>query len=283
VTIRQVGSGCGCAKPRLDRSILPARASTSLWVDVTPIEHGGRTIAIEVESDSPITPLLALELKVQGWRKPPYVQSILGDLTFRDDRPGTALAFEVSSLCISGDDKPLQLSCSLPCIELARVAVTRKEGPDGSHQVLRIERFEAKLASPPPDESLIGEVFVDDPWNHGRRLTLPVRFDVPPPVRVLPSRIVLNTRNDNIPSTAALLVLGREDLPEEFEVVPRNPDAPLLVVRAALANRSKRVAKYTVTLKPGISRPGSFGLIVRGVDGVTEETIHVVAQVGQDL
>jgi hypothetical protein len=263
VTIRDVRSGCGCAKPKIDRNILRGGESATLLVDVTPIEIGSKTISIEVETDSRVTPSLPLELVVKGWRKPPYLQSVLGDLTFRDDRPGTALTFEISSFSMRGDETSLPLTCSLPFITLEHIETTRKEAPDGSNVVLRIQRFVAKLVQTPPDPSAIGEVAVDDPWNPGRRLTMPVRFEMPPPLRVAPSRVSLRISEPS--KGAEFLVLGRDDLPAKLEVVAEEPDSPVTITRQDSDKASRRVAKYRVTLKPGTSGRGPYRLAVRGV------------------
>ncbi len=279
VAIHEVRSGCGCAKPRLLESVVQPGKQANLLVDPTPIEFGGRTVSIDVETDSPKTPRLTLELQVKGWHKPPYLQNVLGDLTFRDAEPGTAITFETTSFCTRGDDTPLRITNSIPGLAINLKESIRKDSPDGANLMLRIDRYEAKVVAKPSEAAQIGSLTVDDPWNEGHNIALPVRFDVVPAIRIIPSRITLNTgKSGSAPPAQEFRVLGRKDLPASLENAARADASVLEIERQSPAEASGRVAKYRVALTSAVATPRTIELVLRGFGDGLERTVpvHVV-------
>ena len=111
-------SGCGCAEPVLSRSDLGPGEKAILRVDAQPIAVGEKRVSITVPTDSRATPSIALELRVLGSRRPPYLNRVVGDLTYNGKYdPHESRRVLVETIEPAGSDVAPTLQCDLPFLK----------------------------------------------------------------------------------------------------------------------------------------------------------------------
>ena len=82
VEVVSVTTGCGCVEARVEPKIVAPGQETEVLLRVDPVEVGTRPVPIYLVTDSPLTPDVQLELMVKGYRSPPYLFEIRGELYY---------------------------------------------------------------------------------------------------------------------------------------------------------------------------------------------------------
>ena len=215
-------------------------------VEATPPEAGERDTAILVFTDSPATPVVALQLRLQGRsrvegeRSASRLDRVGGDLAYvgnwspKEVRTVTAVTFEPP-----GEDHPPAIETSLPFLGVELIDVTRRS-TTAPGVVSKIYTYEVSFLSDPPPGRFDGEVLVTDYWDASRHDRVRVFGETPEAIRAIPSRLILR---DHPPGAAAEATL---------KVILRDPElVPIL--------EPQGVAKDLLSIRQGPSTaPGTF-------------------------
>ncbi len=217
VKVLSVSSGCGCAKPTITPALIPPGSSAVVDVVADPLEMGGKTVPITLETDSPETPSVQLMLNIHGRKRPPFVSGARGDFFYRS---GYA-ADEVHELVVEvieptdGKHSLPRLSCDLPFLAFGDAKTTHYlYGPERDMS-LYIYQVPVRIVGTTPSNAFRGAIKVDDPYIAERTLSVPVIGESNPLVKVVPTLLALEVdAKGNRASSARFLVrANRTKLP----------------------------------------------------------------------
>lgn len=148
-------------------------------------------------------PDIRLTALINVRRRPPFLLSVAGDLTFRGTFSRKA-ATEISVVTLESDGPRLEpkISTDLPFIEIIADGVSDKPGDTrdaqtvGGPLIVRTRKYRVCLKEPPPDPTFIGTITVLDPFGRSPSQSLNVlgqldRSDVP---KVVPGSLTLRKR-----------------------------------------------------------------------------------------
>jgi hypothetical protein len=80
IRIIGVESSCGCSTTKVTPDFLPPGQQGIVEVRATPFAVGERLLTVNLRTDSPLTPVVGLRLRILGWRSPPFLLQSGGDL-----------------------------------------------------------------------------------------------------------------------------------------------------------------------------------------------------------
>ncbi len=258
VHIIEVLSGCGCAKPTLDRTLVMPGAAAIVSISASVLPFVQRDVPIEIHTDSPIQPNLVLTFRIVGIRKPPFLFQVSGVPAFLEDAsPGGGHEIIVETVESAGETKSPELRSSFDFLRFKELGVDTE--PDRPGAVLRRRRFVMSLAGPPPSGTSVGLVTVTDPWESAssQKFNIVVR----PPRADLTASPSLVTMGSVAGNEASILVSTRE-ASDDLDVVIEGPsDCPFVVDRKRVGESGKL---HRIRLSAGRSvaqqSPGDFRL-----------------------
>jgi len=275
VRITKVTTSCGCATARVEPLLVPPQGKATVSID--SLEVGIRAAQITLETDSPTTPQVLLQVMVKGHRRPPYVFQVICELFYQEGftREDTReLTVETIELKGTPENRPA-VACDLPFLQIDSRGATEKTHALDPALVARTYRYQVGFAKDPPAEAFAGTVSVADPWISGRVLGRNVLGEANRPIRVAPSRLVLDLGGaDGTAARVRFSAKGRGHAALRAE--PEVDDGPL-VVEATGARDEAGLHAFEVRWKPGReATDGVFNVIVRsGSSGVETVTIPV--------
>ncbi|MDX2037775.1 MAG: hypothetical protein SFX72_14080 [Isosphaeraceae bacterium] len=157
-----------------------------------------------------------------GSRLPPYMLKASGELIWRagysksDTRELLVQTVEFAD----SPRKPPRVSSDPPLVHFAEPTVVEEGFARQPGQVVRSYRFPVSLASTLPDSAFSGRVTVSDPWNPDRVEEIILSAEANPPIRAVPSRLILAVDGpDDDWTSIRLLARSRDSLPLRAEVV----------------------------------------------------------------
>jgi hypothetical protein len=264
-----VRTSCGCATAEAKPEIVPPGGKSSVLVNMDSLEVGVRVASITLETDSPATPLINLQLVAEGFRRPPYVFQLNADLYyhegFADDEVRKVIVDTVVLRGVSPD--PPLLSIDVEVLQIGMPSVAERPYLADADLLVRSFTFPVRFAKHPPDEGFSGEIRVTDRWNPGRVLRSRVFGERNLPIRAIPPRLVLDASSESSSSPTARLVARTRSGGTDLKVVVEGEDSPL-VVKADLIGDDDRFASFRVSCKPGQKpKQGIFNLIVTPASG----------------
>jgi len=140
--------------------------------------------------------------------------------------------------------------------------------------VQRRYRYPIEFVSEPPLGAFSGEVKVPDPWDPRRVERISVHGEIPPPLRVVPSRILLTL--GKLPETreikADFLILATKPFPDLVIEAEGGEESPLTVNDQRWIEEGRR-ATFSVGLKPGKAQAGVFSVVIRRSSSPTERVV----------
>ncbi len=216
VRVLSVESGCGCTKVRVEPEIIKPGDKAAVFVTATPFPVGEKQVFIKLNTDSPITPEVRLKLQMIGSSKPPFLINVSGDLSYPNpDSTARPREIEINTVESAGKTKIPEPIDRRGILEFKRVSVLEKPYATAD-AVQRTYRYRVVFKPGMSAGTISGDVRVDDPWKSGRVEILPFLVKNDPPIRVVPSPIILNITGDNVREiTSEFLVLTKNNNSEE--------------------------------------------------------------------
>lgn len=188
--ILSVETSCGCANPSIStRSIGPGEQS-KLTITPTGLATGSTEIAATIRTDSAATPVVHLKVRVEGWRRPPFIARVDGTLLFRRGHSQNSLIVQTIE---TGDqaEQPIVESTS-PWIMVSEPRIETNPATSRPGDISRSYQYDVSLNETAPPEAFAAEVRVTDPWEPTISHILPVRVESRSPIEVRPKRLVLS-------------------------------------------------------------------------------------------
>ena len=275
VRIVGVEASCGCAKPKVEPTVIGPGGVGTVEVRTTPFPVGENLITVSLRTDSPVTELVNLRLRTFGWRHAPFLFQSKGDLMYRGDSLESEVreVFLLTVEVLGSTPRPPRIKSELPFLTFGPPQVSEKPYVDPS-TVVRTYRHDVRVSSLPPS-SFAGDVIVEDPWDPEYVQRIPVRGEILPPVRVSPSRIILavDPRGDGKGASATLVVRSRFPVPEISAIGHPAGRVPLIISRAQL-DQGDRFASFSISLERGETiEEGDYSVIIRTSPAVREPIV----------
>jgi len=235
-------------------------ASASVDVSATPFPVGERTVAITLNTDSPVTPKIHLQLRMIGSRRPPFLLAVDGSLAFsRRGGPDESLAVSVFTIEPSRRDGEPVIRSDIPALIFERVGLEEKPWNDpGLFQ--RRYLFRARLQGGPTG-TISGTASIADPWEPARVETISVYRPDSANLRLFPSRVVFHADPGPPNEASAQFSLMMSDPEDSIEVDAGT--GPFRVERLDADSRGRMIA-YRLRSATGAAIPaGEYSISAR--------------------
>ncbi len=279
VHIIAVQSSCGCAEPKVQpMTIEPGRLGI-VEVRALPLQVGEKLAIVTLQTDSPSTPEVVLQLRLIGGRRPPFLLQAGGELTW------TAGFSKTDTRTISATTVELQGSKRQPPIVKAPSSFLTVGPPAFDESpytkpgtVQRRYVYEVRFNSDPPPGVFSDEVLVIDPWDPQHVERSIVHAETLPPLRVVPSRTVLYLakRPESREARADFLIFTANPSLDLEVGAEGGKESPLVISPVQWVERGRRAA-FSIGVKPGRMREGVFSIIVRRSSSPTERVVVPVS------
>lgn len=278
VRVLAVESGCGCAKPVVEPRLIKPGGPATVSVHVQGLDVGERTIPITVETDSPVTPHVLLTIRHQGYVQPPYLFRAGGELTWSWGDATSESAREiiletVETVETTGRPEPRS---DLEFLQIGPPVVTSRPNVNDPKLVGRMYRFPVKL-SPAPEEAFSGIMEVADPWNPGRSEVIRVHGEPGSPLRVSPSRLLLDASGTADREVRARLLVRVRDPRSDVEVEAAPDSREQLTIEPVPSVDAGPSLAFEVRPQPG--RPLAAGMHRIVVRTTTPQAAEVIVPV----
>ncbi len=284
VRIKEVAASCGCATPRVSRSVIEPGTVANIEVQTTPGPVGEQVLFVDLRTNSPLTPVVRLRLRTFGGRDPPFLLQSGGDLIYRAESFQSETR-EVTALTVESPDSkrnPPLIKSELPFLEFSPPDITERPYAV-STSVLRTYRFKVSFSTPPRIFS--GDVLIVDPWDPQHVDRIHVQGETLPSLRVAPSRLILRAESSvgRNRLSSKLFVSSRVPIRDISAVAEPEGTSPLSIGRPDFYEEGRR-ASFSVGLKPGEPvREGEFRIIVRQSPSSAERIVVPVLVQKEDL
>ena len=284
VHILEVQTSCGCATPEVQPTTIAPGKTGTVVVRAVPLHIGERMVSITLNTDSPSSPKVVLQLRIVGSRRAPFMGRAYGELNYlvgssmSEGRKIFADAIESSGSIPS----PPIARTEMPFLEISNPTLESEAPHTLPGTIRRRYVYEVTLASKVPSGRFVGEVTVTDPWDTDHVERVRVHGEYLPPIRAVPSRSVIRVgagRRDGEP-TAKITILSTSSAPDLAAELERNQETPLIIDRLKMT-KDGRLGIFTVSLKPGATRAGIYNVLV-GRPSSSERIIVPVAVLVED-
>lgn len=255
VRILSAESGCGCAEPRLSRSIVEPGGSTTVRVLAIGVGTGEKTVTLRFRTDSSIRPEVVVPLRMIGTRNPPYLLSLLGDLGFRGKASvGLTREFQLLTVESRAETKEPSVVLDLPFLEARKLGEKiEPRGDDEGGIVTRTRTYQVRLASRPPSPTFSGTLIVTDPWNAVRFEQLRVFGQFQSSIRVLPPALRLNAGEQRT------VVVSSTEPSERLRIHWEGKDpGPLLTIGPIERSANGRLFRFEFEVRAGTDATASW-------------------------
>ncbi len=278
VRVLSVESGCGCVVPSVTPTTVQAGQLCRVEARGTPLDAGEKTVAITLHTDSKTRPDIVLNLRMLGGRKPPFLLSATGNMTYLGvigrDESRDLVAYTIED---GRATKPPVVRSDLPFLDFKLVGVeSGSYGEDGiySHKY----HWRVTFNGPPPPEEFTGAVTIRDPWDVQRVERIDIHGRPNPPLRVVPLSPTLEIDGSDPSATKTSLAIITSVDAEDLQVELEGADSPLQVEKLT-GGQTKRFGRFTVGWKP--ERPiavGEYRLIARSASANLAHTFRVTVR-----
>jgi len=264
VNILSVSSGCGCATPTIHPNRIRPGQEGFMDVSAMPPTLGERTVAFVLKTDSARTPELPFQLRMISSRRPPFILTVKGDLTFAGDfKSDETRDFFVQAVVTKQDDKQPIITTDLPFLKIDMVDIGTQSYNEPGILFLRY-RYAVRLKEIPTDETVSGTVTITDPWDPSLINQLQVYIRPARDLLVTPSTLTLNLRSPTDSETAATFLVKRNFAAGAIHVQEVSEATPLFAIRESDFNSDARVKVVSVRLAANRSiTTGDHKLVIR--------------------
>lgn len=282
IEILSVSTACGCATVTAEPLVVPPGGKTAVSVKMDPLEVGARAATFTVETDSPISPRVYLQLTQEGYRRPPYVFLFTAELFYQrgyskfDTRE--VLVDTVEPAGSTG--APPAVTSDLAFLRFDPLGSKEKPFAADPRMVVRSYRYEVRLVADPPTTAFAGRALVSDPWVPGRVLERNIFGEANPPIHAVPARLILQVDSpDTARSRRAFIARSTRD---RGPLTARIADegAPLILELQGKPHENG-YHTYLVRCKPGLKvTDGEYEIIVQadGPESTEQLTIPVLVR-----
>jgi len=279
VRIIAVQSSCGCAEPKVQPMTIEPGMIGIVEVRALPLQVGEKLAIVTLQTDSPSTPEVVLQLRVIGGRRPPFLLQAGGELTW------TGGFSKTDTRIISATTVDLQVSKRQPPIVKSLSSFltvgppTFDEAPYTKPGIVqRRYVYEVKFNSDPPAGFFSDGVLVIDPWDPQHVERIVVHAESLPPLRVIPSRTVLylDKGPESREARADFLIFTANPSPDLELELEGGKESPLVISPMQWVEKGRRAA-FSVGVKPGRTPEGVFSVIIRRHSSPTERVVVPVS------
>ena len=282
IRVTSVETSCGCTSARIEPKTIAPGAAADLEVKSNPPPVGEAASAIRVSTDSSITPVVPLVLRVIGSRPPPFQLDVSGPLTYAgafggdETREIKARTVEMKG---SAHQPPLIVS-GAPFLVIDPPSVQESSYFD-PETVLREYVYKVRFRDGKLPSGLVSaEIEVVDPWDGSFKRRILVQGDSPRPLRVYPSRLRLVADGAADAGGRAVLTVVLADSAGKLSVEPElNGPARLLVRPRPPTTDDPNRLLFEIALDPrGSNKDGESAVVVRIV-GSKEPPVRVPVRI----
>ena len=233
-------------------------------VSAMPPPLGERTVSFVIKTDSARTPELPFQLRMISSRKPPFILTTKGDLTFAGDfKSDEPRDFFVQVVVTKQDDKQPIITTDLPYLKIDMVDIDTQSYDEPGILYLRY-RYTVRLKEIPTDGTVSGTVTITDPWEPSLVNQLQVYIRPARDLLVTPSTLTLNLRSPTDSETAATFLVKRSSAAGAIHVKEVSEATPFFAIHESDLNSDGRVKVVSVRLAANQSiAPGDHKLVIR--------------------
>lgn len=199
VRIKRIVSGCGCTVPSLTKTLVRPGEMCEVLVPPlrTEIVSAERVVPITLFTDSPLTPQVALSLRLVDRRPPPFLVTAGGTVTFHDPSPGKTTQFAVKTVEeFHSEPSAPDVTSPDPYIQLKYLDIEQQQTERDARVVYRTYKYAAELIDPLPSDNFHSAIRVRDPFAPGHEISVLVKGTAIPPVRIQPAKLVLDASGE---------------------------------------------------------------------------------------
>ncbi len=268
--------------PKVEPTSIEPGNTAVVEVDAKPPEMGEKTVEFTLETDSKLTPIVKLHLRLIGMRRPPFLLKVQGDLTYLEDlRSAQPREIEVLTVETGPPAEEPKVVADLSFLDFERVRVQEGRYSDPG-TILRTYMYLVRLKSSVPAGTLTGVVSVKSPWDEHQALSIPFYARESHRFRVFPTHLSLDRAADpsrgNDAEARFFILLNDPSLEQQFEFI--QPAGEPFLIEPRQAGRTERLIPFTVRRRPGASAiAGEPRITVRTKDSADSQSFTVSARV----
>jgi hypothetical protein len=278
VRITAVETGCAAMTAFAKPTLVESGGKATIFASGTPLSAGLITMSIAVHTDSALTPVLHLKLRMINDRPAPFVHAARGDFAYVGEVP-TAEPCEliVTTLEAGPRDRTPIVEVDLPFLKASPTGDVVERNYDETSIKEREYRFLVSFTGDPPPSSFSGSLRVVDPWSKAEAKRFLVHHRSAPRVQAIPASLTLTVRSPEDRPSAGVGVLIKAEVPELI-VEPDPGGRELIAVREVPGSGSRSFRKFVVSSLSGATQPSqSTSVIIRtGPDDPNPVVVPVV-------
>lgn len=249
VKIVKVESACGCATPRIEPAIVQPRGRAIVYTEAKKPAFGEKNVEFLVHTDSLVSPLIKLHLRLTSNRVPPYLSSVRGDLSFYGSLKAGDRA-ELLVHTISNEERGVDPKIVLP-LDCLKVVLKDRNAVllDGIKKWQNAYRYEIVFDSLPPPGIHTEKVSVEDPWDSKHVVSIPVYIENSSAIRVFPRMATLSLKHSaDYSGEAKFIVKNNVDSPVS---IVGEEQSSFLSIEKSESGSETGVSMMVVRLKSG--------------------------------
>jgi hypothetical protein len=264
VRITAVATGCAAMTAFAKPTLVESGGKATIFASGTPLSSGLITMSIAVNTDSPLTPVLNLKLKMINDRPAPFVHAARGDFAYVGEVP-TAEPREliVTTLEAGPRDRVPIVEVDVPFLKASPTGDVVERTYDETSIKEREYKFLVSFSDDSPPASFSGLLRVVDPWSKAEAKRFLVHRRSASPIQTIPASLTLTARSPEDRPSAGVGVLMKAEVPELI-VEPDPGGRELIAVKEVPGSGSRAFRKFVVSSLSGATQPSqSTSVIVR--------------------
>jgi hypothetical protein len=248
----------------------------------TPLQFGERTAFITLHTDAPPSPEIVLKLHIVGSRRPPFMGQARGELNYIGDVPvgdlGKIYAYNMEHA--GSTPSPPIVKCEALFVEVGPAKLLEENPYEGPDFVTRKYVFDARVARDPLVDQFAGTILVIDPWDAEHVERTRFHGEILPPLRAIPSRIILHLKNSHDQHAGATIVVKSKSPARKFVVSLEGSKETPLTIGEIITADGGRMASFRVALRAGQSEEGEYKIHIGTASGTDRVTVPVSVRRG---
>ncbi len=286
VKIIRMISSCSCTEATVAPEIVPPGAVSVVRLEAHAAAVGDVDAVVSIQTDSTLTKVIPLQLRVQTVREVPFMHSAGGELVFNGHYAvGDVRKIYVTTIEATrdGTEKP-NLSVNLPFCTIGEPTVSREEMPASDEVGLGKSRlykclyiYELTLSGLPPDDGgFSGQVRIVDPWDWDHLLTEIVQGDPATLIRAEPAELTF--RFDNQLSRYQPIrcsVLSNRDLSAALVADSSKVPLEITIDEKSSTPRRKVFEVKPIAAAPPVQAEDQASMVVV-IDGATSDRLLTI-------
>ncbi len=208
---------------------------------------GERRVSLLAHTDSPDQPSLMLYATAIGSHRPPFLFRVGGELVFRGPfSVQTPREFEVDLVGAKGEQAKPILEMRLPDAEIEGPTATTEQDYILPGTVLRTFKYKLRWVGKPSESVIAAELLVRDPWDTATTMKLPIHWEIPPDIEVIPARVVLKFPGQGAGEYRASVQIRCESPCPELTLEPEASATVPLAIHRLTVSEDQRQFTYEI-------------------------------------